>query len=993
MNNKSYSMLLMVFVIGILLIGSVSAAKIKYEDNDMKVNFKKSFLGIGTSDLGSVELKSHKSVDEIRRLGAGENQAVMYYDFNGWKKYEEGLGEVIFIDMETGEEIEKDYYFAELTYEQQQKFKTICEERFLTNGSKYSECSEVKDGFKQVEVWKRLETNDIPGKNVRIGLITDVEVGDYMDAVWSIAGKKVKKHAVWSASLNVDLVNYYKLDEGSGAVIDSTENINVTNSGATNTTGIILSAYDFESTESDKMTGDSLIGISGDQARTISFWYKKEDNVSSEIISMGGGGVKEGFRFRLGSGGTALSIVYSAGLATASNVTPQDAEFHHYAANYDGNFVNVFIDGDITGNESEGALSTTDTTLKIGTDQTGAAEFVDGVLDEIGIWNRSLSSLEIKQLYNNGNAISFTTIFGPIITLNSPADNLETTDREIIFNGTVQNATINEVANVSFILDGVFNETNSTGISNVDYIFTKILSPGIHTWVYESCDNESLCTNSSQRSFEILNFIENSITFTSEVLETSSQEFELNITTFPQILSISAFLNYNGTRHSSTTVCEDQNCTITNIIDVPLTLTGESENKSFLWEVTAFDGTTSESTNSTTNQQNVSRIHLEECDATFTTQALNFTVYDEQNLSRISQFLFDATFDQWLGTGTVKRESNFTNSSLSEEALCILPSDDTFFIDAIIEYDEAGNESIYTLRNYFFQNDTISNVSQDIFMYLLKSSDSTSFILKVQDDSLLPVPGVLIEINRFYPGTDEFRIVQIAQTDDSGKSVGFFETEIVDYKFLITLNDETLLETGLQKVIPESSPFTLTFNIGDPLGKPWSSQEPIEDLNSTLVWNDDSGIVTYIYIDNSTIFSLGRLLVIKENLVNATNNTIVCNVNSSFSSATLTCTVGSTNGFYIASSFITRNSTELLDKQFGFNVETLSGVVGLLGLFYGWFLILIASFMFKFNEIAGIWAVTITVFMVNLMGLISFGGVFVTATIAVALILTWIMER
>ena len=57
------------------------------------------------------------------------------------------------------------------------------------------------------------------------------------------------------------------------------------------------------------------------------------------------------------------------------------------------------------------------------------------------------------------------------------------------------------------------------------------------------------------------------------------------------------------------------------------------------------------------------------------------------------------------------------------------------------------------------------------------------------------------------------------------------------------------------------------------------------------------------------------------------------------------------------------------------------------------FLILISSFMFKFNEIAGIWAITITVFLVNLMGLINFGGVFVTAILGVAIILTWIMEK
>jgi len=102
--------------------------------------------------------------------------------------------------------------------------------------------------------------------------------------------------------------------------------------------------------------------------------------------------------------------------------------------------------------------------------------------------------------------------------------------------------------------------------------------------------------------------------------------------------------------------------------------------------------------------------------------------------------------------------------------------------------------------------------------------------------------------------------------------------------------------------------------------------------------------------------------------------------------------VGNESGHYIASSYITRVG-EGLDKQINFQIETFSSQAGLLGLFFGWFLILIAAFMFKFNEIAGIWAVTVTIFLVNLLGLIKFGAVFVSAIICIAVILSWVMER
>ena len=48
--------------------------------------------------------------------------------------------------------------------------------------------------------------------------------------------------------------------------------------------------------------------------------------------------------------------------------------------------------------------------------------------------------------------------------------------------------------------------------------------------------------------------------------------------------------------------------------------------------------------------------------------------------------------------------------------------------------------------------------------------DDTSFILSVQDENLLAVPGVLVETQRYYPGLDQFKTVQVGKTDISGLS-------------------------------------------------------------------------------------------------------------------------------------------------------------------------------------------------------------------------------
>jgi hypothetical protein len=67
--------------------------------------------------------------------------------------------------------------------------------------------------------------------------------------------------------------------------------------------------------------------------------------------------------------------------------------------------------------------------------------------------------------------------------------------------------------------------------------------------------------------------------------------------------------------------------------------------------------------------------------------------------------------------------------------------------------------------------------------------------------------------------------------------------------------------------------------------------------------------------------------------------------------------------------------------------------MGYYGAFLGFFLILISSFIFKWNEIAGIWAVTATIIFCNFVGLISFGYVFITSIICVAVIITGVLER
>ena len=105
------------------MISMVSAVdwdnKLTYTDGDLKVTFENTILGIDflpIGEIGTVELKSHKTVDEWKPIG--NNEMATWYDFNFDGEYTNGIGDLKIVDMNTGEEVERDYSFFYSTIEE-----------------------------------------------------------------------------------------------------------------------------------------------------------------------------------------------------------------------------------------------------------------------------------------------------------------------------------------------------------------------------------------------------------------------------------------------------------------------------------------------------------------------------------------------------------------------------------------------------------------------------------------------------------------------------------------------------------------------------------------------------------------------------------------------------------------------------------------------------------------------------------------------------------
>jgi hypothetical protein len=487
-------------------------------------------------------------------------------------------------------------------------------------------------------------------------------------------------------------------------------------------------------------------------------------------------------------------------------------------------------------------------------------------------------------------------------------------------------------------------------------------------------------------SENITQFSEMSQTYNATTYDTAYEGFRINFLTLG-VISATAFLDYNNTLYPSTVTCASKNCTAVTNINVP-PIYSPTVNNSFHWIITAYNGTSSYTTNSSKHNQTVTQLTVGDC--TTGVIALNFTAYDEQNRTRINSFDFEGNFQYYSGGGIVQKEVNISNSTANEIHICI-NQNVTFYLDGIIAYSVPALGNQYVTRNWFYQRYPINGTMQNVNLYSLVTASSTSFILQVQSAYLLPAQNVLVEAQRCYPGTNTIETVFKSRTDSNGLTVGNLEAETALYQFLITNQSNTLLAvTPCSKIVPQTTPYTLLFQLGSGYQSPFTNINNVTGITSNLYYNYTNNILSWTYTDTSGQFTNAELVVKALNYSGNVQPTI-CSGTNNLSSGIINCNV-STAGSYYAQVYVHRSTQTLID-QITFTVSTFASTVGYYGAFLGFFLILVCCFAFKFNEIAGIWLVIAACLFCNIVGLIAFGNVFITAILCLGVVITAILER
>lgn len=210
-----------------------------------------------------------------------------------------------------------------------------------------------------------------------------------------------------------NLISYWKFDTNAN---DSEGSNDGTVNGATLTTGsggIINEAYDFDGTNDYiEVTDDA--SLNGLTDLSISLWLKMPTASAYQCIFMKRGSGR--YAIEANGSGQLLFQISDDGSSfpfTGNNANTEidDDSWHHIVCVRDaGSTLKIYIDGSEEDSDSDtsggGAINPTEN-LGIGKRLSGTAYHYEGLIDEVALFDKALTSTEVSDLYNSGSGLAY----------------------------------------------------------------------------------------------------------------------------------------------------------------------------------------------------------------------------------------------------------------------------------------------------------------------------------------------------------------------------------------------------------------------------------------------------------------------------------------------------------------------------------------------------------------------------------------------------------
>jgi hypothetical protein len=197
-----------------------------------------------------------------------------------------------------------------------------------------------------------------------------------------------------SGSLLTNLIHQWHLN---GSSVDNVGSANGTDTAVTYG-GKLGQAAMFNGTTSKIVTATP--GPLGAAPRSMACWFKQNSAVASKMwLGYGIQSYGQSFEFYTSDGVSAQVNTWGSA-PTFGTYTA--GVWNHFVVTYDGTTLRGWVNG-VKGTDAVvGALNTAAGNIHVGSGCVGTYNW-NGLIDEVGIWNRALTQAEVTQLYNAGS--------------------------------------------------------------------------------------------------------------------------------------------------------------------------------------------------------------------------------------------------------------------------------------------------------------------------------------------------------------------------------------------------------------------------------------------------------------------------------------------------------------------------------------------------------------------------------------------------------------
>jgi len=203
-----------------------------------------------------------------------------------------------------------------------------------------------------------------------------------------------------------DNIHYWKSDTN-GSYPDSAGDNNGSITGATFVdSGKINGSYSYDGNDGINVGNISLNGIDF----SIGMWAKKDINGNSyRLMGQGTALAGQGLEVAVISNGAVRMAFYGgANTDTGTNLWTDTSNYHHIVVTWDHSTKRrvIYFDNSVELNATDSQTYSGTGELYIGRRYDATTQF-EGDIDEVSIWNRTLTPAEVETMWNSGNGLQY----------------------------------------------------------------------------------------------------------------------------------------------------------------------------------------------------------------------------------------------------------------------------------------------------------------------------------------------------------------------------------------------------------------------------------------------------------------------------------------------------------------------------------------------------------------------------------------------------------